>query len=81
MREREGYEWKETNTGGYWAKKKGKQHKHKLAFFCPVPECRRITGTIDDECLLKYGFCKTCYVMYVEDRLVPAIDLTKYLPE
>jgi hypothetical protein len=62
----------------YKIKKKGVAHKTKLSFFCP--HCQRITGTIDDAVLREYGFCKTCFVMYVEDRSTPAIDLEKYRP-
>ena len=71
--ERPGWEWK----GGYWVKQDAKaRHRHKVDFFCP--HCRKITGTIDDQCLREYGFCKECYVMHVEERKVPTIDLEKY---
>lgn len=50
----------------------------KLPMFCPYEQCRRITGTIDDECLLEFGICKTCYVEFVEDRKVPLIDVEFY---
>jgi hypothetical protein len=53
-------------------------HSHKLPFFCP--HCERICGTIDDEKLREYGICATCYVMHVEDRETPTIDLSKYRP-
>jgi hypothetical protein len=74
---RKGYEWVACSDGtGFWQKTTGPAHLHKLDFFCP--HCRRITSTLDDDCLLEYGFCKTCYVMHVEDRKTPTIDLTKY---
>lgn len=75
-KERKGYTWVETSTGGYWSKVTGEGHKHKLEFFCP--HCRRPTGTIDDNYLQTYGFCSVCYVMHVEDRQTPTIDLEKY---
>ena len=56
-------------------KNKG-SNPNKLPFFCPA--CSKITGTIDDECLLEYGFCKECYVMYVESRKEPVIDIEYY---
>jgi len=72
MKERPDWEYKD----GYRSRAVGDGHKHKLSFFCP--HCDRITSTIDDETLLEYGFCKTCYVMHVEERKVPTIDLVKY---
>jgi hypothetical protein len=78
-RERKGWTWVEVGKGGFWMKDDVENsHDHKLPFFCP--NCKKITGTIDDECLTTYGFCKECYVMYVEDRKTPAIDLEKFKP-
>ena len=70
--------WNE--EGKYWVVVKDKKasHKHKLSFFCP--HCTRITGTIDDKYLEEYGFCAECYVMHVEGRKNPTIDLKKYSP-
>jgi hypothetical protein len=76
MKQREGWEWKETATGGYWSKVSGTKHSHKLDFFCP--HCKRPTGTICDKYLHKYGICANCYVLFVADRQTPAIDLSKY---
>jgi len=59
----------------YSVKIKGGNSARK-SFFCPL--CTKITGTIDDECLTEYGFCKECYVMNVEDRNVPLVDLSKF---
>jgi len=73
---RKGYDWVPTANGGYWTKSKGTSHGHKLDFFCP--HCRRITGTIDDKYLQEYGICSVCYVMHVEERQTPTIDLAKY---
>lgn len=71
--ERPGWERRE----GYWVKIHDKaRHNHKLHFFCP--HCKRPTGTIDDQKLLDYGFCKLCYVNHVEDRITPTIDLEYY---
>jgi len=72
LNSRPGWEWK----NGYWSRVVGKSHTHKKSFFCP--HCRRPTGTIDDKYLLDIGICAKCYVMYVEERKVPAIDLAKY---
>lgn len=78
MKERKGYEWRETPSGaGYWSKiDENARHKHKLDFFCP--HCRRPTGTIDDKCLQEYGFCKLCYTLHVEEKQVPTINLEYY---
>ena len=79
---RKGYIWNECATGGgYWTKVKGESHSHKLQFFCPYESCRRPTGTIDDKYLLEFGICSLCYVMYVENRSIPTIDLEKYKPK
>jgi hypothetical protein len=79
MRERPGWKWNETGSGGYWSKITGESHKHKLPFFCPYEKCeKKITGTIDDEYLLKYGICRTCYTLYVDERKTPLIDVEKY---
>jgi hypothetical protein len=74
--ERPGYEWIATENGGFWKKIKGNAHRHKLDIFCP--HCDKITGTIDDKCLGEYGICSECFVLYVEHRQIPAIDLSKY---
>ena len=50
----------------------------KLPFFCPREECKRITGTIDDEYLKAYGICAECYVLLVEGREEPKIDVDFY---
>jgi hypothetical protein len=57
----------EKNKGG---------NKNKIPFFCP--HCKKITGTIDDKTLLEFGFCKECYVLYVELRDKPIIDIEYY---
>jgi hypothetical protein len=75
MKERSGYDWIETKSGGYWSKTNNKaRHSHTTPMFCPYEDCRRITGTIDDKYMLEYGICAKCYVLYVEDRQVPLID-------
>jgi len=73
---RPGWKWVEVGEGGYWSKVTGESHKHKKDFFCK--HCGRPTGTIDDEYTEKYGICRTCYTLYIEDRKTPAIDLSKY---
>lgn len=76
MRERPGWEWNQCGSGGYWSKITGNSHKHKLDFFCP--HCTRITGTVDDKYLYKYGICYLCFTMHVDARETPDIDLSKY---
>lgn len=79
MKEREGYTWIEVGSSGYWRKITGERHSHKVPFFCPYEECtKKITGTIDDEYLLKYGICRTCYTLFVEERQNPLIDVEEY---
>lgn len=79
MKERKGYDWVETNTGGFWIKQTGTKHSHKLPMFCPYEKCeKKITGTIDDPYLLKYGICRLCFTMFVEDRITPLIDVEEY---
>ena len=50
----------------------------KKPFFCPVETCKRITSNLDDPYLLENGCCKTCYIMLVEDRQKPLIDVEYY---
>lgn len=50
----------------------------KKPLFCPREECRKITTRLDDSYLEEYGFCKTCFIMLVEDRQTPAIDIEFY---
>jgi len=77
---REGYEWRDLGDDkGYWVKiKKDGRLIHKVPLFCPVEKCRRITSTIDDPYLEKYGVCHKCYIMYVDKRKEPLIDLEYY---
>lgn len=78
-KKREGWKWIETKNGGYHQKIGTEaRHKHQLSFFCPNEKCKKITGTIDDKYLQEYGVCAECYVMYIENREKPAIDLSKY---
>jgi hypothetical protein len=77
MKEKPGYMWIETAPGqGYWSKVKGEQHSHKLDFFCQ--HCNKITGTVDDVYLSTYGVCWECHTMYISDREIPLIDLSKF---
>lgn len=78
QKERKGYEWIETSSGGYWSKLAGPRHSHKLAFFCPYEECKRPTGTIDNEYMEKYGICRQCFSLFVEDRKTPLLDVEFY---
>ena len=57
---------------------KGAPHAHKLPFWCP--HCKKQSGTIDDEYFMQLGICAECVVMFVEERKVPVIDLSKYAP-
>ena len=77
-KERPGWEWNE--SGKYWVRKTDPslRHSHTVPIFCP--HCQKICGTIDDDILKEYGFCKECYVMHVEERKTPTIDLDKYRP-
>lgn len=79
-KEKKGYKWVATGDSGYWSKENDKKakHSHKVPMFCPYEECRKITGTVDDEYMLKYGICRTCYVLYVEEREKPLIDVQIY---
>jgi len=78
MKERPGWEWNQCGSSGFWSKIVGKGHCHKTPMFCPYEECGRITGTIDDEYLLNYGICRTCYTLYVDERKAPLIDVDEY---
>ena len=51
----------------------------KLPFFCPNEKCQRITGTIDDDCMIEFGICKKCYIELVEGRKNPLIDVDFYI--
>lgn len=76
---RKGWKWNpsKTDSGGYWSRQDSKaRSKVYKEFFCP--HCRRPTGTIDDDYLHEYGICSVCYVMHVESRKTPTIDLSKY---
>ena len=76
-KERRGWTWQEVGNNGYWVKDDvDSAHKHKIPFFCP--NCQKICGTIDDQCLLELGICRECKVMYIEDRITPLIDLSKF---
>ena len=71
--------WVETANGGFWSIEKNRgANMKKLPLFCPRDECRRVTGTLDDEYMRKYGVCKLCYIMFVEDRKEPLIDTEFY---
>jgi hypothetical protein len=76
MKERKGWKWNKTSSGGYWSKVTGDSHRHKKDFFCP--HCKRPTGTVDDKYLNKYGICYLCFTMHVDEREKPNIDLSKY---
>ncbi len=64
---------------GYTFKEKSNARSAlKMPLFCPYEECRRPTNTIDDGYILEYGVCGNCYVMYIEDRKQPLIDVELY---
>jgi hypothetical protein len=74
MKERPGYTWVECGNSGYWSKVQEKpKHSHKLDFYCP--HCSKVTGTYDDVFLLTLGICAHCYVMHIEGRKHPEIDV------
>jgi len=69
--------WVDLGDGkGYWTTIRNDSHRHKLDFFCK--HCKRITGEIDNKYLLEYGICAECYILFVEDREIPLIDLSLY---
>lgn len=77
--EREGYVWVEASSGGgYWSKQSKRVNSSKLPFFCPNEECKKPTSNLDDEYMRNYGICQTCYVMNVEDRVNPLLDVEFY---
>ena len=79
MREpREGYEWKETSSGGYWSKLRGSRHDHSHPIFCPNEKCKKISGTVDNKYFEEYGVCYECYIMNIENRKTPLIDVEFY---
>ncbi len=78
MEERKGYRKVETSTGYYWVKEKEKTNTVKIPFFCPHEKCGRLTASFDDDYVLKYGVCKQCYILYVEERKQPLIDIDFY---
>jgi hypothetical protein len=77
-KERHGWVWNECGSGGgYWSRiDNTAKHKHTLPLFCPC--CEKITGTFDDKFLGEWGICGECYVMNIENRKVPLIDVSKY---
>ncbi len=66
---KDGYKLKQKDNG---------RLAHKLPFFCPNESCRRITSTLDDPYMLEYGICYNCYVLLVEGRQKPLIDVSVY---
>lgn len=54
------------------------RHRYKAPLFCPRDECRRITSTMDDEYVHKYGVCMKCYIKLIEGRKEPLIDVEFY---
>jgi len=65
---------------GYKVKIRGKSARSNIKhpFFCPHDDCKRPTSNLDDEYMEKYGVCKTCFIMYIEDRVKPLIDIEFY---
>ena len=59
------------------AKTEGRQLA-KLPFYCPREQCRRLTDSLDDSYVKKYGVCAVCYINLVENRNKPLIDTEKY---
>lgn len=66
---RDGYIYKERNSG---------RSKSKTPLFCPYEKCGRVTNTVDDQYILEYGVCANCYVLYIEARQSPLIDVKQY---
>jgi hypothetical protein len=75
---RPGYEWVETSNSGYWVRMRGERHSYKRPIFCPL--CQKISATLDDKYFEQYGICMECYIMNVENRENPLIDV-KYFRE
>ena len=70
---RPGWEWNEVGNGGFWTKMRGERHSYKNPIFCP--NCKKISGTIDNSFFQDFGVCQECYVMNVENREKPLIDI------
>ena len=71
--ERPGWEWVEVGNGGFWSKVKGNRHSHTNPIFCP--HCHKLSATLDNDYFQNYGICMECYVMNVENRQNPLIDV------
>jgi hypothetical protein len=51
---------------------------NKVPLFCPNESCKRITSSLDDSYMLAYGICSECYIMLVEGRQEPLIDVAAH---
>ena len=50
----------------------------KVPLFCPREECRQITSNLDDFYLREMGICQSCFILLVENRVTPLIDVMFY---
>lgn len=68
------------NKKGYTVKvkKNSVQSNLKLPIFCPVETCRKISSNLDDIYFETFGFCSECFILHVENRVVPTIDVQFY---
>lgn len=69
---------KENRTGYKFKSKSEGKSLSKLPFLCPYEKCGRITDSMDDVFLRKYGICAKCYIEYVEERKEPLVDVEYY---
>ena len=69
---------KEQRPGYTYRSKTEGRVANKLPFYCPRDVCGRITDSMDDDFLKKYGVCADCYITCVEDRKKPTIDVEYY---
>lgn len=69
----------EENRKGYKIKiKKTGRSKLKMPIYCPNESCKMITSNLDDPYLEKYGICWNCWIMYVENKKEPLLNVEYY---
>ena len=52
--------------------------KFKYPIYCPNDQCKMITSNLDHQSLDDFGVCLACYVLFIENRQTPAIDVDFY---
>ena len=72
-------EYRKEYRNGYVVKTRSEGRvSSKLPLLCPHDDCKRLTDSLDDPYLKKFGVCAVCYINYVEDRKQPLIDVEFY---